>query len=70
MQSKLYALRKENGIDQTEMARKLGIARNTYMRKEKGQNEFTQDEMFKTASIFGKKIDDIFLPRKYQNGNK
>ncbi|MCR5281498.1 helix-turn-helix transcriptional regulator [Limosilactobacillus fermentum] len=70
MQSKLYALRKDNGITQEEMANKLGISRGRYSMKERGNAEFTQDEMFEISKMFKRNIDDIFLPRTYQIGTK
>ena len=63
MQIKLYALRKENGITQEEMANKLGISRGRYSTKERGNAEFTQDEMFEIRNIFNRNIEDIFSPR-------
>lgn len=50
------------------MATYLGITPKTYRSKELGNSEFTLDEMFAIAKMFNMKIDDIFLPRKYQNG--
>lgn len=64
MQIKLYALRKDNGITQDEMANKLGISRGRYGKKERGSAEFTQDEMFKISAMFNLSIDDIFTPRE------
>ena len=66
MQNKLYALRKDNGITQEEMANKLGISRVSYGKKERGSSEFTQDEMFEISKIFNRTINDIFLPRTHQ----
>lgn len=70
MQIRLYQLRKEvANLTQQDMADYLGIAIQTYREKEKGRNEFTQDEMFALSELFGKKMDDIFLPRKHRNGD-
>lgn len=66
MQSKLYALRKDNGITQGEMANKLGISRGRYSMKERGNAEFTQDEMFAISEMFDRNIGDIFLPRTHK----
>ena len=60
----LYQLRKEKGITQKELARKLGISETAYRQKEKGQSAFTQDEMFFLHSYFDKPLQEIFLPRK------
>ena len=52
------------------MANKLGISRGRYSMKERGNAEFTQDEMFEISRMFKRNIDDIFLPRTYQIGTK
>lgn len=65
MQSKLYALRKDNGITQEEMANKLGISCGRYGKKERGSAQFTQDEMFEISNMFNLGLDDIFLPRTH-----
>ncbi|MGF3182261.1 helix-turn-helix transcriptional regulator [Facklamia sp. P12934] len=71
MQLVLYDLRKnKNKMTQQEVADYLGIAVQTYRAKEKGIYEFTQDEMFALSELFDKNLNEIFLPRKYQNGNK
>lgn len=71
MQLILYNLRKnEKHKSQKEMGELLGISTNTYGSKERGQIEFTQDEMFKLSEYFGKPIEEIFLPRKYHIGTK
>lgn len=69
MQLLLYDLRKEQtGLTQKDMAKYLGISTKSYRDKEKGKQEFTQDEMFKLSNFFNKPIDKIFLPRKFQSG--
>ncbi|WP_085678341.1 helix-turn-helix transcriptional regulator [Limosilactobacillus reuteri] len=71
MQLVLYDLRKnQKKMTQEQMAKYLGITPKTYRSKELGNSEFTLDEMFEIAKLFNKKIDDIFLPRKYQSGTK
>lgn len=69
MQTKLYELRKQNKLSHEKMGELLGIHRVTYGEKERGQSEFSQDEMFKASEVFGLPIDQIFLPRGHQNGN-
>ncbi|WP_431031719.1 helix-turn-helix transcriptional regulator [Streptococcus anginosus] len=64
MQIKLYELRKNAGLNQIDLAKKLGISVTQYGKKERGQQEFTQDEMFLLSQFFEKSISDIFLPRK------
>lgn len=71
MQSILYGLRKtDKRYTQKQMADYLNISEKSYRDKELGHREFTQDEMFEIAKLFNKKIDDIFLPRKYHNGTR
>lgn len=71
MQIILWNLRRnEKRMTQQELADYLGIAVQTYREKEKGNAEFTQDEMFMIAKLFQKRLDDIFLPRKHRNGDK
>ncbi|CAI3277059.1 helix-turn-helix transcriptional regulator [Enterococcus cecorum] len=71
MQKELYDLRKnEHKMSQQDLADYLGISVQAYRDKEKGKRAFTQDEMFAIAELFKRKIDEIFLPRKHQNGNK
>lgn len=71
MQIKLYNLRKnQKHLTQKELAAMLGISTKSYRDKELGHQQFTQDEMFKISDIFNAKLEDIFLPRKYQSGTK
>ncbi|EOC0643418.1 helix-turn-helix transcriptional regulator [Staphylococcus pseudintermedius] len=69
MQHKLYGLRKER-YTQDEMAKILSISRNSYINKERSKKAFTSDEMFIISKLFGKTMEEIFLPRCHQNGNK
>lgn len=71
MQIKLYNLRKnKKHLIQKELAAMIGISTKSYRDKELGHQQFTQDEMFKISDIFNAKLEDIFLPRKYQNGTR
>lgn len=63
MQWNLIILRKELKLNQTEMAKKLGMNKDTYGRKERGEYQFTLNEMFSISNILDKPIDEIFLPR-------
>ena len=60
MQIKLYELRKEAGLTQSQMAEKLNISETTYRSKELGQTDFKLSEMFKIANFFKKNIGDYF----------
>lgn len=70
MQENLLILRKRFGYSQKDLAAKLGISAQQYRYKEKGLYEFTADEMFILKDIFGKSIEEIFLPRGHQYGDK
>lgn len=63
MQEKLLVLRKKMGISQRELAAYLGISLKSYSMKERGERQFTLDEMFKLRDFFGLGIEDIFMPR-------
>lgn len=67
MQGNLIILRKENGDTQGRMAELLGIDEGTYRMKELGHSQFKLQEMFDIADYYGKRIEDIFLPRKTTN---
>lgn len=70
MQSKLLILRKEKNVTQKQMAKLIDVTMKTYSAKERGEYPFDADEMFKISNFFKKNIQDIFLPRTFQNGNK
>lgn len=63
MQEKLLVLRKKMGVSQRELASYLGISLKSYSMKERGERQFTLDEMFKLRDFFGLGIEDIFMPR-------
>ena len=70
MQEKLLLLRKRHKYSQTFMAEQLGMSTTQYGLKERGEYEFTSDEMFKASEIFDERIEDIFLPRSHRIGDK
>ena len=71
MQLVLFDIRKnQKDMTQQEVADYLGISIQTYRAKEKGRYEFTQDEMFALSELFDKDIQEIFLPRTHQFGNR
>lgn len=65
MQTKLKGLRSEHGLTQADLAKLLGITRQTYAEKENGNQPFKADELFAISTYFDKPIEDIFLSRKY-----
>ncbi len=70
MQEKLLILRIQHKMSKTEVANHLGVTLKTYSSKERGDYEFTSDEMFKVRDLFGCNMEDIFLPRCHHNGDK
>ena len=65
MQIVLWNLRRnEKRMTQQELADYLGIAVQTYREKEKGNAEFTQDEMFMIANFLVHYRPPTLAPRK------
>ncbi len=62
MKNKLKSLRENLGISQEELARNLGVTRQTIIAIEKGKYDPSLKLAFKIAKYFGKKIEDIFTP--------
>lgn len=65
MQSKLKGIRVENGLTQADLAKIIGVTRQTYSEKENGNQPFKADELFIISGYFDKPIEDIFLSSKY-----
>lgn len=63
MQFKLLQARKLANLTQEDVAKILGINRQSYTNKETGKYPFTLDEMFKLSQYFGVKMEDLFMPR-------
>lgn len=63
----LIRLRSDRGLKQKDMAEMLGITKETYGMKERGQLQFSMDEMFTISRYFHVPIEDIFLPRNFGN---
>ena len=69
MQEKLLILRRRHGFTQQQMSEKLGMSVTSYAKKERGEVEFTADEMFLVKDIFNKSLEEIFLPRSHRIGD-
>lgn len=67
MQTRLLVIRKYRNLTQKDVADKIDMNVRTYGRKERGEVDFTSDEMFAIAELFDLKISDIFLPRNSVN---
>ncbi len=68
MQKKLILLLKQKNLTQHWLANLLGISDKQIGKKINGEVPFKSDEMFLIAEYFDMKIEDIFLPRMYENG--
>lgn len=65
MKNKLEELRKENGINQEELADALEVSRQTIGSLENGRYNPSIILAFKIAHYFGKSIEEIFI---YEEG--
>ena len=64
MQIKLYQARKEAKLSQQEVADILGISRNSYGQKERGDVLFNLEEMFALSELLNTSLDDLFISNK------
>ena len=63
MQIKLYDARKQAKLSQQEVADILGISRNSYGQKERGDVPFNLVEMFALSELLNISLDDLFISR-------
>ena len=61
MKNRLRELREAKGLTQEELAKALGVTRQTIIAIEKGKYDPSLKLAFKIARFFGVKIEDIFL---------
>ncbi|AHL23269.1 MULTISPECIES: helix-turn-helix transcriptional regulator [Thermococcus] len=61
MRNRLRDLREAKGLTQEELARALGVTRQTIIAIEKGKYDPSLRLAFKIARFFGVKIEDIFI---------
>ena len=64
MQIKLYQVRKQAKLSQQEVADILGISRNSYGQKERGDVSFNLEEMFALSELLNVSLDDLFISNK------
>lgn len=57
----ILQLRKQKGISQAELARKLGTKQSNVARMETGQQNFTTDTLQKIASVFSRELKIEFI---------
>lgn len=58
---KLKALRVGQNLTQVEMAKNLGMGKNSYIFKENGQRDFKVSEAKRIMEFFNLKFEDIFF---------
>ena len=63
VQIKLYDARKRAKLSQQEVADVLGISRNSYGQKERGDVSFNLEEMFALSDLLNASLDDLFISR-------
>ncbi|MBC7320698.1 MAG: putative transcriptional regulator [Thermococcaceae archaeon] len=61
MKNRLRELREERGLTQEELAKALGVTRQTIIAIEKGKYDPSLRLAFKIARFFNTKIEDIFI---------
>ncbi len=61
MRNRLRELREARGLTQEELAKILGVTRQTIIAIEKGKYDPSLRLAFKIARFFGIKIEDIFI---------
>lgn len=59
----ITSLRKEKGLSQAEIAKKLNISRTSYIDVEKGKRELDVPELEKLANFFGVSVEQILSGR-------
>ena len=64
MQIKLYGARKRAKLSQQEVADILGISRNSYGQKERGDVPFNLEEMFALSELLDSSLDDLFTSKR------
>lgn len=62
MRNSLASLRAENGWSQQRLADELGVSRQTIISIEKGRFDPSLPLAFRIARLFGRRIEDIFVP--------
>jgi putative transcriptional regulator len=64
VQIKLYDARKRSKLSQQEVADILGISRNSYGQKERGDVSFNLEEMFALSELLNTSLDDLFISKR------
>lgn len=67
MKNKLKVLRAERNISQAELAKLVGVSRQTINAVETGKYDPSLPLAFKLADLFDQRIEDIFEPSDSDN---
>ena len=69
MDNRLADLRAEQGMTQADLARELGVSRQTVISLEKGKYDPSLPLAFRIAGVFGCRIEDVFSPNGALRGS-
>lgn len=58
--SKIRQLRKDHGLTQSELARRIGVQQSDLCRMENGEYKVSLDTLFKILGVFGLDIGEFF----------
>ena len=58
--SKIRQLRKDHGLTQSELSRRIGVQQSDLCRMENGEYKVSLDTLFKILSVFGMEIGEFF----------
>ena len=61
MKTRIKELRAEKGLTQEELAKKVGVRRETIVFLEKGKYNPSLMLAYKIAKVFGKTIEEVFI---------
>ncbi|WP_297499378.1 helix-turn-helix transcriptional regulator [Thermococcus sp.] len=68
MKNRLRELREEKGLTQEELAKALGVTRQTIIAIEKGRYDPSLRLAFRMARFFNVRIEDIFINEGDEDG--
>ena len=68
MKNRLRELREERGLTQEELAKALGVTRQTIIAIEKGRYDPSLRLAFRIARFFNKRIEEIFIYEGEKDG--
>ena len=67
--SPLERLRRDRGLDQTELAEKAEVSQSTISRAEKGE-PLTLAAALRIAAVLGERVDEVFPPETYATAKR